>query len=113
MPQDEVLGLLAGEAYPDQFRDCLFVVFRRSMSFQVKSRVGGEITPSASFMLLRVGQRIRTKSAQPIGRHLSVAKRVLDVLVPEISLQRPDIAALISQHIAAGMPKHLRMDRKR
>ena len=112
MPQDEVLGLLAGEAYPHQFRDCLFVVFGQSMSFQVKRRVGGEIAPSASFMLLRVGQRIRTKSAEPIGRHLGVANRVLDVLVPEISLKRPGIVAPVSQQIAAGMPKHVRMDRK-
>src|SRR6186997_609877 len=97
------LGLLAGEAYPHQFHDCLFVIFGQSKSFQVKSWVGREIAPSASFMLRRVGQRIRTKSAEPIGRHLGVANCVLDALVPEISLQRPDIVALASQQIAAGM----------
>ena len=34
---------------------------------------------------------------------------MLDVLVPEIRLQRPRIAPLISQRKAAGMPQHTRM----
>jgi hypothetical protein len=56
---------------------------------------------------------ILPKVSKAVWCHLGVANRVLDVLVPEISLQRPDIVALVSQQIAAGMPKHVRMDRKR
>lgn len=56
---------------------------------------------------------ILPKVSKAVWRHLGVANRVLDVLVPEISLQRPGIVALASQQIAAGMPKHVRMDRKR
>ena len=34
---------------------------------------------------------------------------MLDVLVPEISLERPRVVASIGQRKAAGMPEHVRM----
>src|SRR5262245_49985416 len=49
---------------------------------------------------------------EPKRRQLGVAHRVLDVLVPEICLQRAGIVAGISQRIASRVAEHVRMDRK-
>ena len=46
-------------------------------------------------------------------RQLSVADRVLDILVAEPGLQRPRVVAGIGQCIAATVPQHVRMDRER
>jgi hypothetical protein len=40
-------------------------------------------------------------------RKFGIANRVLDVLVPEPSLQRPGIVACIRQGIAAAVPQHV------
>src|SRR5215467_10096688 len=42
-------------------------------------------------------------------RQLGVAHRVLDVAVPEISLQRTGIDAVIGEFEAAGVPQHVRV----
>src|SRR4029077_3815137 len=42
-------------------------------------------------------------------RQLGVAHRVLDVLVPEIRLQRTGVDAVIGELEAAGMSEHVRM----
>ena len=42
-------------------------------------------------------------------RQLGVAHRVLDVLVTEISLQRPRIVALVGQREAGGVPQLVRV----
>src|SRR5262249_4883874 len=49
---------------------------------------------------------------EPVRRQLGVAHRVLDVLVPEPSLQRPRVVTGIGQGIAAGVPQHVREDRE-
>ena len=46
---------------------------------------------------------------EPIRRQLRVPHRVLDVLVPEVGLQRPRIVALVGQREAAGVPQHVRV----
>jgi hypothetical protein len=38
---------------------------------------------------------------------------VLDILVPEVVLQRSGIVAIVGEFEAAGMPQHVRMDGKR
>ena len=45
-------------------------------------------------------------------RRLGVAHRMLDVAVPEISLQRPGIDAVIGELEAACVPQHVRMHRE-
>src|SRR5262245_63923276 len=49
---------------------------------------------------------------EPSGRQLGVAHRVLDVLVPEICLQRARVVASIGQRVTGRMAEHVRMDRK-
>jgi hypothetical protein len=45
-------------------------------------------------------------------REFRVPDRVLDILVPEVGLQRPGIDALVRQVEPARVPKHVGMDRK-
>src|SRR5262245_50862698 len=49
---------------------------------------------------------------EPVRRQLSVAHRVLDVLVPEICLQRARVVASIGELEPAGMAKHVWVDRE-
>jgi hypothetical protein len=49
---------------------------------------------------------------KPIGRQLRVAHRVLNVAVPEPSLQRPGIVSLVGKLVATAMAQHVRMDRE-
>src|SRR5262249_56907115 len=43
-------------------------------------------------------------------RQFSVANRMLDVLVPEVSLQGSRVVPSVSQCVATGMPEHVRVD---
>src|SRR6516162_8055173 len=52
------------------------------------------------------------KILEPVGRHVGVPDRVLDVLVPEVVLQGPRVVAIIGQFEATGMAKHVRVDRE-
>ena len=45
----------------------------------------------------------------PVWRERGVDRRVLDVLVTEVVLDLADIAALLGQREAAGMPQLVRM----
>jgi hypothetical protein len=60
-----------------------------------------------------IGQRssvlIPPKSLEPILRQLSVSRGVLNVFVPEISLERAGILAVVRQLVAAGVAKHVSM----
>jgi hypothetical protein len=47
---------------------------------------------------------------EPRRRHLGIARRVLDVLVSEIGLQRTGVDAIIRQLVSGGVPEHVRMD---
>src|SRR5215813_15506665 len=49
---------------------------------------------------------------EPVRCQLGVTHRVLNVSVPEPSLQRPGVVAGVGQGIAAGMPQHVRMYRE-
>ena len=52
---------------------------------------------------------IAPEVAEPVGRKLSVADGVLDVLVAEIMLQGTGIVPIVGKLIAARMPQHVRM----
>jgi hypothetical protein len=60
-----------------------------------------------------VGPLIPPKPLEPIRRQLGVAYRVLDVLVTHPGLDRSSIVASIRQGVAACVPEHVRVDRKR
>jgi hypothetical protein len=49
---------------------------------------------------------------EPIRAQVGVAHRVLDIPMSEVVLQRPGIDAVIGQLEAAGMAKHVGMDRE-
>jgi len=49
---------------------------------------------------------------EPMRRQLGVAHRVLNILVPQPSLQRPCVVAGVRQGVAAAVAQHVRMDRK-
>src|SRR5262249_28786437 len=43
------------------------------------------------------------KVLEPVGRHFGVSDRVLDVLVPEVVLQRPRVVAIVGELETAGV----------
>ena len=52
------------------------------------------------------------KILEPVGCHVGVPNGVLDVLVPEVVLQGPRVVAIVGELEAAGVAKHVRMDRE-
>jgi hypothetical protein len=50
------------------------------------------------------------KVLESVGRHFGVPDRVLNVLVPEVVLQRPRVVAIVGELEPAGMAKHVRVD---
>src|SRR5215813_13118557 len=52
------------------------------------------------------------KVLEPVGRHVGVPDRVLDILVPEVVLQGPGVMAIVREFEPAGMAKHVRVDRE-
>src|SRR5262245_25266611 len=46
---------------------------------------------------------------EPGRRQFGISDRVLNVLVPEIGLQRPRIPASVRQLVAAGVAEHMRV----
>src|SRR5262249_31673126 len=57
-------------------------------------------------------QQSTPKIFESVGSHLGVADRVLDVLVPEVVLQRPRVVAIVGELEPTGMAKHVWMDRE-
>jgi hypothetical protein len=55
---------------------------------------------------------IPPKILEPVGRHVGVSDRVLNVLVPEVMLQGPRVVAVVGQLEPTGMAKHVRVDRE-
>jgi hypothetical protein len=49
---------------------------------------------------------------EAVRGHLGVSDRVLDILVPEIVLQRSRVMAIVGQLEPTSMPKHVRVDWK-
>jgi hypothetical protein len=62
--------------------------------------------------LAAAARRLSPKVLEPIRRKLGVAHRVLNVLVTEISLQRPRVVPRIGQCLAAAVPQHVRVNRE-
>jgi hypothetical protein len=52
------------------------------------------------------------KILEPVGRHVGVPDRVLNVLVPEVVLQGPRVVAIVGELEPTGMAKHVRVDRE-
>src|SRR5262249_27302858 len=53
------------------------------------------------------------KVLEPVGCHVGVPDRVLNVVVAEVVLQGPRVVAIVGQLKPAGMAKHVRVDRER
>jgi hypothetical protein len=49
---------------------------------------------------------------EPVGRHLGVSDRVLDVLAAEVVLQGPRVVAIVGELERAGVAEHVGMDRE-
>jgi hypothetical protein len=49
------------------------------------------------------------ETLETIGRQRCVSRRVLDIAVPQIGLQRAGIVTVIGELIAAGVPQHVGM----
>ena len=49
---------------------------------------------------------------EPLGRQFSIPHGVLDVLVPEVVLDRPGVVAVVRQFEAAAVAEHVGMDGK-
>src|SRR5215472_11182715 len=58
-------------------------------------------------------QRSTAKLFEAVGRHFGVSDRVLDVLVPEVVLQRPRVVAIVGELEPTGMAQHVWVDRER
>src|SRR5262245_42729638 len=52
------------------------------------------------------------KVLETVGRHLGVPDRVLDVLVPEVVLQRPRVVAIVGELKPTSVAKHVWVDRE-
>ncbi len=52
------------------------------------------------------------KILEPLRAQLRVAYGVMDILVPQVVLDRPGIMPVIGQLETGGMPQHVRMHRK-
>src|SRR3954451_19822510 len=53
------------------------------------------------------------EALEPLRRQLGVARGVLDVLVPEPFLQGAGVLAVVGELEAAGVPRHVRVSRRR
>jgi len=53
---------------------------------------------------------IPPKVLEPVGRHVGVPDRVLNVLVPEVVLQGPGVVAIVREFEPTGVAKHVRVD---
>ena len=49
------------------------------------------------------------KVLEPVGRHVGVPDRVLNVLVPEIVLQGARVVAIVGELEPTGVAKHVRV----
>src|SRR5499427_396249 len=79
-----------------------------------RATTAGEARPFG-MRLLAARRRIRLippKVLEPVGRHVGVSDRVLNVLVSEIVLQGPRVVAIVGELEPAGMAKHVRVDRE-
>src|SRR5215472_6805513 len=61
----------------------------------------------------RVRRELAPKILEAVRRHFGVPDRVLDVLVPEVVLQRPRVVAIVSELEPTGMAQHVWVDRER
>src|SRR6516225_8488475 len=52
------------------------------------------------------------KVLEPIGRHVGVPDRVLDVPVPEVVLQGSRVVAIVGELEPTGVAKHVWVDRE-
>ena len=52
------------------------------------------------------------KVLEPVRRHFGVPDRVLNVLVPEVVLERSRVVAIVGEFEPTGMAKHVWVDRE-
>jgi len=70
---------------------------------------GKPVTPIRS---ARRDRRLSPEVLKSIRRKFGVTHRMLDVLVPEVGLQRAGIDAVVCELEAAGMSQHVRVQLK-
>src|SRR5262245_38276416 len=66
---------------------------------------------------MRCASRPEVRSAppkvlEPVGHHVGVPDRVLDVPVPEVVLQGPRVVAIVGELEPTGMAQHVWVDRE-
>jgi hypothetical protein len=61
---------------------------------------------------IAAGCRYSRQKSLTVLRQLSIAHRVLDVLMPHPCLDGPRIAARVGQGVAASVPEHVGVDRE-
>ena len=52
-------------------------------------------------------QSISKKFLEPLRRQGGIARRVLDIAMPEIGLDRTRVVAIVGELVAAGMAEHV------
>src|SRR5262245_65009473 len=57
-------------------------------------------------------RQLAPKILEPVWRHFGVSDRVLDVLVPEVVLQRPRVVAIVGELKPTSVAKHVWVDRE-
>src|SRR5262245_46103946 len=87
---------------------------RRGSTPYVRPTSAGSLAGSNTLqpLPLLAGRSVVPEVLEPGRRQLGVAHRVLDVAVPEISLQRAGIDAPIGQLVPASVSQHMRMNWK-
>ena len=61
---------------------------------------------------VQVERLIRPKRGEALGAQLGIAHGVLNILVPQVVLNRPGIVAVIGQLKARGVAEHVGMHRE-
>src|SRR5262249_19201367 len=95
----------------------LRAVISDSAAWRERSQAGGDpcdnhLTKSARACHPRaIGKKVwlvRPEILEAVRRKLGVVYRMLDVLVPEPSLQRPGVVSRIGQRVTASVAQHVR-----
>jgi hypothetical protein len=59
----------------------------------------------------RSGALVPPETLEPIRRQRRIPRRILDIAMPQVSLERPCIASVIGKLVAAGVAQHVSVRR--
>jgi hypothetical protein len=74
-----------------------------------KQKIIDLVTQCDGNVRVEQGALVAPKILEPLRRQLGVSNGVLDILVPEISLQRPCVVPFIRERVSAGVTEHVRV----